>query len=92
MIDQQERDQIKAQILQEINKAAEKKDKFMTNSKLLDDQKAHLKKIFQEQKNDNLKYEKELNDQFENDDTLACAFPRIHVPTSIHLKKVKKAQ
>lgn len=37
MIDKQERNLIKAQILKEINKAAEKKDKLMTNSKLLDD-------------------------------------------------------
>tara|TARA_B110000285_G_scaffold231618_1_gene300751 strand:- start:849 stop:1040 length:192 start_codon:yes stop_codon:yes gene_type:complete len=48
--------------------------------------------MYKDQKTDNLKYEKELNDQFDKDDTLACAFPRIHVPTSTSLKKVKKAQ
>ena len=37
----------------------------------------------------NLKYEDQLNEQFTKDETLACAFPRIHVPTVTSMKKVK---
>ena len=51
-----------------------------------------LDKMMEDTNSKAKQYEKELNDQFDKDDTLACAFPRIHVPTSTSLKKVKKAQ
>ena len=38
------------------------------------------KKVLEKKVKDNLDLEIQLNDQFDKDETLVCAFPRIHVP------------
>jgi len=53
---------------------------------------AQAKVAINNNKRRNIEFENNLMEQFKNDDTLVTAFPRIHVPTSTDLKKVKKIQ
>ena len=61
----------------------------MKNKKVLLEQNETIKKLQKKLDWENIAEELRLNDQFDKDDTLICAFPRINVPTATTLLKTK---
>lgn len=75
--------------MRDFKKVKERKDKMMANDQMLHQMHELGKKNIEKQVKDNFDHEVLLNEQFDKDETLICAFPRIHVPTFSSLKKVK---